>query len=182
MEAIKYYVKGAFQGVAETPQVLEQQEELIADLTAKVAALVAEGRSEEEAPGMAKAPVGDDVYNEDPSIIKLEELAAAKLGKEAGLFVPSGTMGNLIALLSHTHPGEEIILGAESHIYYYEVGGLARLAGVLPRLFDDSCGYTDVQSIQKLFRAPNLHLPITRLICLEYTPNRGGGTVGFLEL
>jgi len=133
--------------------------------------------TEEMRAAMAHAEVGDDVYGEDPTINHLEEMTAARLGKEAGLFVPSGTMGNLIALLTHTRPGEEIILGAESHIYYYEVGGLARIAGVLPRLFDDTSGNVNVEAIKNLFRAPNLHLPPTSLICLENTHNRGGGTI-----
>lgn len=133
--------------------------------------------TEEMREAMAQAAVGDDVYGEDPTVNQLEELCAAMLGKEAGLFVPSGTMGNLIALLTHTHPGEEIILGAESHIYYYEVGGLARIAGVLPRLFDDTSGTVNADAISNLFRAPNLHLPSTSLICLENTHNRGGGTI-----
>ncbi|MGE5381185.1 MAG: low-specificity L-threonine aldolase [Methylocystaceae bacterium] len=133
--------------------------------------------TEEMREAMSKAAVGDDVYGDDPTINRLEEMTAAMVGKEAGLFVPSGTMGNLVALLTHTHPGEEIILGAESHIYYYEVGGLARLAGVLPRLFDDRSGSVNADMVKSMFRAPNLHLPETSLICLENTHNRGGGTI-----
>lgn len=126
---------------------------------------------------MAEAVVGDDVYGEDPTVNRLEELGAQKLGKEAALFVPSGTMSNLVALLAHTRPGEEIVVGAEAHIYYYEVGGLARVAGVLPRLIDDSEGVFTAAAIRAAFRPPNLHFPETRLICLENTHNRGGGTV-----
>jgi threonine aldolase len=83
---------------------------------------------------MNNAEVGDDVYQEDPTVNRLEELAAKKLGKEAALFVPSGTMGNLIAVLTHCQRGDEIILERDSHIYYYEVGGISAVAGVIPRL------------------------------------------------
>ncbi len=82
---------------------------------------------------MRQAPVGDDVYQEDPTVNKLEAEAAALVGKEAALFVSSGTMGNLLALMSHTQPGEEVILEADSHIYCYEVGGISRIAGLIPR-------------------------------------------------
>ena len=130
---------------------------------------------------MAEAVVGDDVYGEDPTVNRLEELGAQKVGKEASLFVPSGTMSNLVALLAHTRPGEEIIVGAEAHIYYYEVGGLARVAGVLPRLIDDRDGVFTAGAIEKTFRPPNPHFPETRLICLENTHNRGGGAITPVE-
>jgi threonine aldolase len=126
---------------------------------------------------MASAEVGDDVYGEDPTINRLEELGAQKVGKEAALFVPSGTMSNLVALLAHTRPGEEIIVGAGAHIYYNEVGGLARIAGVLPRLIDDGDGVFTAAAIKSAFRPPNIHYPETRLICLENTHNRAGGAV-----
>jgi threonine aldolase len=89
---------------------------------------------------MANAPVGDDVYQEDPTVKRLEELAAAKVGKESALFVVSGTQGNTIAYLTHTQPGDEVILGLNSHIFGYEVGGLARLGGLMARTVDDSEG------------------------------------------
>lgn len=130
---------------------------------------------------MARAEVGDDVYGEDPTINRLEELGARKVGKEASLFVASGTMSNLVALLAHTRPGEEIIVGAEAHIYYYEVGGLARVAGVLPRLVDDRDGVFTAAAIRAAFRRPNPHFPETRLVCLENTHNRGGGAVTPVE-
>lgn len=126
---------------------------------------------------MAEAAVGDDVYGEDPTVNRLEELGARMVGKEAALFVASGTMGNLVALLSHTCPGEEIIVGAEAHIYYYEAGGLARIAGVLPRLADDRSGVLEALEVKKLLRPENIHFPRTRLVCLENTHNRGGGMV-----
>ena len=83
---------------------------------------------------MSQASVGDDVYQEDPTVNQLESEAAALLGKEAALFISSGTMGNLLALMSHTQPGDEVILEAESHIYHYEVGGISRIAGLIPRV------------------------------------------------
>ena len=89
---------------------------------------------------MAKAEVGDDVYGEDPTVRQLEEMAAAIMGKEAGLFVVSGTMGNQVALLAHTSRGDEIILEANAHIYTYEVGALAVLGGLLPKLIEGNKG------------------------------------------
>jgi len=126
---------------------------------------------------MNNAEVGDDVYQEDPTVNRLEELAAKKLGKEAALFVPSGTMGNLVAVLTHCQRGEEIILEADSHIYYYEVGGMSAVAGVIPRLIIGNKGILDPQDIKKALRDENLHYPKTTLICLENTHNRAGGTI-----
>jgi threonine aldolase len=126
---------------------------------------------------MSQAEVGDDVYGEDLTVNRLEALGAAMVGKEGALFVASGTMGNLVSLLAHTHPGEEIILGAQAHIYYYEVGGLARIAGCLPRLADDHNGSLEASAVQALLREDNVHFPRTSLVCMENTHNRGGGTV-----
>lgn len=126
---------------------------------------------------MARAEVGDDDYGDDPTVNRLEELGASLVGKEGAIFLPSGTMGNLVAILSHTRPGEEIIVGAEAHIYYYEQGGLARLAGVLPRLADDRDGLMRTGEIERLLRPADLHFPATSLICLENTHNRGGGVI-----
>ena len=137
--------------------------------------------TEEMRQAMAQAEVGDDVYGEDPTINRLEELGARKVGKEAALFLPSGTMSNLVALLTHTRPGEEIIVGAGAHIYYNEVGGLARIAGVMPRLIEDGDGVFRAEEIARAFRSPNIHYPETRLICLENTHNRAGGTVTPVE-
>ncbi len=131
---------------------------------------------------MKKAPLGDDVFGEDPTVNKLEKLAAEKLGKEAALFVASGTMGNLCALMSHTHPGEEVILEANAHIYYYEVGGYSRLAGLSPRLVPGEHGIMTVDMIKKVIRPKNIHFPSTALLCIENTHNRGGGTVYSVSL
>jgi len=126
---------------------------------------------------MKNAEVGDDVYQEDPTVNRLEELAAKKLGKEAALFVPSGTMGNLVAVLTHCQRGDEVILEMDSHMYYYEVGGMSAVAGAMPRLIIGNKGIIDPQDIKKALRDENLHYPNTTLICLENTHNRAGGTI-----
>jgi len=126
---------------------------------------------------MARAQVGDDVLGHDPTVQALEEAAAARLGKEAGLFVPSGTMGNLVALMAHTVPGQEVWLEEESHIYYYEAGGASRIAGLLPRLFRGERGIPSPEAIERLARPAGMHFPAPGLLCLENTHNRGGGSV-----
>ncbi|MHC2994319.1 MAG: low-specificity L-threonine aldolase [Candidatus Atribacteria bacterium] len=126
---------------------------------------------------MKNAEVGDDVYQEDPTVNQLEKLAAKKVGKEAALFVPSGTMGNLIAVLTHCQSGEEVILEAESHMYYYELGGMSAVAGVVPRLIVGDKGILNPQEIKRTLREENIHYPKTTLICLENTHNRAGGTI-----
>jgi len=126
---------------------------------------------------MNNAEVGDDVFQEDPTVNQLEELAAKKVGKEAALFVPSGTMGNLIAVLTHCQRGDEVILEIDSHIYYYEVGGMSAVAGVIPRLIIGDKGIPNPQDIKRALRDENLHYPKTTLICLENTHNRAGGTI-----
>lgn len=127
-------------------------------------------------------PLGDDVFGEDPTVNKLEELSAEKLGKEAALFVTSGTMGNLCALMSHTRPGDEVILEAGSHIYYNEVGGFATLAGLSPRLIEGENGIMTVDMIKNEIRPENIHYPLATLLCIENTHNRGGGTVYTVSL
>lgn len=126
---------------------------------------------------MARAVVGDDVLGDDPTVKQLEARAADMLGKEAALFFPSGTMANLAALMAHTEPGEEVLVGEASHIYYYEVGGVSRVAGLLPRLFVDGDTEPTPAALEALLRAPDVHFPKTGLLCLENTHNRGGGTV-----
>jgi threonine aldolase len=125
---------------------------------------------------MAKAPVGDDVFGEDPSINKLQEMAAEKMGKEAGLFVPSGTMGNLAGVLAHCGRGDEVILGNKAHTFLYEAGGISALGGVhscqLPNQAD---GTLLLEDIKAAIRPNDAHQPITRLVCLENTHNRCGG-------
>ena len=125
---------------------------------------------------MAKAEVGDDVYGEDPTINRLQELAAERMGKEAGLFVASGTMGNLIAVLAHCQRGDEVIVGKKNHTYLHEAGGISALGGVhscqLPNQRDGSLSLEDVGSA---IRWDDPHEPVTRLICLENTHNACGG-------
>ncbi len=125
---------------------------------------------------MAEADVGDDVFGDDPTVNALEARAAEILAKEAALFVPSGTMGNLVAVLTHTNPGDEIVLGDQSHIYQYELAGAARVAGVLTRTLNNlPDGSLDAEEVAAAVRPENLHSPGTRLLCLENTHNRCGG-------
>ncbi len=127
---------------------------------------------------MAHAEVGDDVYGEDPTVNRLEEMAAERMGKEAGLFVASGTMGNLIAVLAHCQRGEEAIMGHLGHTFLFEAGGVSALGGVfvntLPNQADGSIALGD---LEKAIRGSDIHQPISRLIILENTHNRCGGTV-----
>ncbi|MGV3264733.1 low-specificity L-threonine aldolase [Cytobacillus pseudoceanisediminis] len=124
-----------------------------------------------------EAEVGDDVYGEDPSINKLEETAADVLGKEAALFVTSGTQGNQIAILTHCRPGNEIILEAESHIFYYESGASSAFAGVQTRTLNGIRGAMNPSEVEYAIRGEDQHYPETGLICLENTHNRAGGAV-----
>jgi threonine aldolase len=126
---------------------------------------------------MSEAPVGDDVYREDPTVNRLEEMVADLLGKEAALFVASGTMGNQVAIRTHTLPGDEVILDEDAHIIQYEVGAAAALSGVQLRTARGTCGHLRASDIEPLLRAANIHHPITRLICMENTHNRGGGSI-----
>ncbi len=125
---------------------------------------------------MAAAEVGDDVYGEDPTVNRLEAIAAARLDKEAGLFVPSGTMGNLTALLAHTARGDEVILEEGSHIFNYEVAGLAVVGALMPRTLRGLYGILDPEQVRAAIHPPNVHTPRTALIAVESTHNRGGGT------
>lgn len=126
---------------------------------------------------MYEAELGDDVYGEDPSIRNLEELMADLSGKEAALFVTSGTQGNLVALLAHCGRGQEVIMEADAHIFYYEVGGLSALAGLVPVRVPSERGVLQPEAVQAAIRGENIHFPETGLICLENTHNRAGGTV-----
>ena len=126
---------------------------------------------------MFKAEVGDDVYGEDPTIIELERQAAKKLGKEASLFCTSGTQGNLIAVLTHTRRGDEVLLEAESHIYYYEVGGISALGGVIPRPIVGHAGVISPEVLRAAIRPADIHYPNPSLFCLENSHNRGGGAL-----
>ncbi|CAB1084612.1 threonine aldolase [Alkalispirochaeta odontotermitis] len=125
---------------------------------------------------MAEADVGDDVFGEDPTVNKLEEMAAARLGKEAALYVASGTMGNLVSLLAHCGRGEEIILGSLSHTFFFEQGGSAAVGGIHPRTIPNQPdGTLPLPEIEAAIRADNVHFPQTRLIVLENTHNLCSG-------
>ena len=126
---------------------------------------------------MYTAEVGDDVLGEDPTIKHLERLAAEKVGKEAALFVTSGTQGNLVAVLTHTKRGDEVLMESEAHIYYYEVGGMAALGGVIPRLIQGSAGIITPDALRKALRGENIHFPTPTLLCIENSHNRAGGTI-----
>jgi len=127
---------------------------------------------------MYRAEVGDDVYGEDPTINRLQEMSAELLGKEAGLFVPSGTMGNLTSILAHCQRGDEVILGDKAHTFLNEAGGISALGGVhsyqLPNQID---GTLNLEAIRGAIRSEDAHFPPTRLIALENTHNRCGGVV-----
>lgn len=126
---------------------------------------------------MFKAEVGDDVYGEDPTVKKLEEMAADIMGKEASIFVASGTQGNQLSVMTHTHHGDEIILEENCHIITYEVGGIGYLSGVQARTLKSGNGIVDPLEVKKAIRTEDIHFPPTSLICLENTHNKAGGTV-----
>ena len=124
---------------------------------------------------MMDAKLGDDVFEDDPSVRHLEDMAASMFGKEAGLFCPSGTMTNQIALMTHLKPGDEVICSRESHIYNYEGGGIARNAGASVRLIERKTGLLTVSDIADNINPDDVHQPVTKLVALENTCNRGGG-------
>jgi threonine aldolase len=125
---------------------------------------------------MARAEVGDDVYGEDPTVVRLEALAAEMTGKDAGLLVTSGTQGNLVAILAQTQPGQEILLDADCHVFTSEVGGAARLGGLQARPLATERGFITARQVRESVRPSNIHLPVTGLVCVENTHNRHGGT------
>ena len=131
---------------------------------------------------IACAELGDDVFGEDPTIRRLEETVAHVLGKPSALFFPTGTMANQVAIRSQTEPGDEIVLDANAHIYYYESGAMAALAGVMPCLVHGKRGVFSVEDIEGVLRPSDVHFPRTRLICIENTHNRGGGSIWPLDI
>jgi threonine aldolase len=130
---------------------------------------------------MAEAEVGDDVFGEDPTVNALQEKVARILGKESAIFVPSGTMANQLAIKSHTQPGDEVIIEATSHPYNFEGGAAAALSGIQFYCLKGVRGILDVSQIEEAIRSEDHHFPVTRLICLENTHNRGGGSVYPIE-
>ena len=124
-----------------------------------------------------RAELGDDVFGEDPTTNRLEKLAAQRMGKEAGLLVASGTMGNLVCLLTHCGRGEEVILGDQSHTFVYEAGGMSALGGIHPHtIANQPDGTMRLEDIEAAIRGDDVHFPRTRLICLENTHNRCNGS------
>lgn len=132
---------------------------------------------------MRRAPLGDDVFGDDPTVLALQDKAATLLGKEAALFVPTGTMANAVALRVHTEPGDEFILEQESHVYFYEGGGYAAMSGISAWGLSGDRGILDADQVADAIRPPGglSHFPVTRLIWIENTHNRAGGTVYPLE-
>jgi len=130
---------------------------------------------------MAEAEVGDDVFGEDPTVNALQEKVARILGKESAIFVPSGTMANQLAIKSHTQPGDEVIIEATSHPYNFEGGAAAALSGIQFYCLKGVRGILDASQIEEAIRPEDHHFPVTRLICLENTHNRGGGSVYPIE-
>jgi len=123
------------------------------------------------------AKLGDDVYEEDATVNQLQEMAAKKMGKEAALLVPSGTQANLISLMSNCKRGELVILESESHIYWYEVGGVSAIAGLLPWPIKSSTGAFTPYELEATIRPKNIHFPEPSSVCIEDTHNRYGGTI-----
>jgi threonine aldolase len=125
---------------------------------------------------MAHAEVGDDVWEEDPTVKRLEALAAERLGKAAGLFVSSGTMGNLISVVSQTQAGQEVVLDLDSHIFNNEVAGAAVIGSLQMRPVKTERGFLTPDQVREALRPANIHIPPTGLVCVENTHNRHGGT------
>lgn len=126
---------------------------------------------------MAEAEVGDDVFKEDPTVNRLEEMAARRMGKAAALLVGSGTMGNLVSQLAHCGRGDETILGDQSHVFFYEQGGASALGGIHPRTLPNNMdGTIATEKIEAAIRPDDVHFPRSRLIILENTHNRCSGT------
>jgi len=125
---------------------------------------------------MARAEVGDDVWEEDPTVKRLEAVAAERLGKAAGLFVTSGTQGNLVSVLAQTQPGQEVVLDQDSHVFNYEVAGTSVIGGVQMRAVKTERGFLSPAQVREALRPANIHVPPTGLVCVENTHNRHGGT------
>jgi threonine aldolase len=130
---------------------------------------------------MANASVGDDVFGDDPTVNELEARVAEILGKEAAVYMPSGTMTNQTAVRTHTEPGDEILLDQNAHVYFYEAGATAALSGAICRLIPGNRGVFGSEEMETVFREIDSHYPRTKLVCVENTTNRGGGKVWPLE-
>ena len=137
--------------------------------------------SKEMQEAMFRAPVGDDVFGEDPSINELEDLAAGMFGMESAIYCPSGTMTNQIGIKCHTQPGDEVICDASSHIYQYEGGGIAFNSGASVKLIQGNKGRITAQQVLESINADDVHKPQSSLVSLENTSNRGGGSCYEME-
>ncbi len=126
---------------------------------------------------IVEAQLGDDVYGEDPTVKRLEEIAAERIGKEAALLVASGTMANLVSLMSNSKRGELVILESECHMYWYEAGGISAVAGLLPWPVKTKLGAFAAEDLENAIRPRNIHFPQPTLVCVENTHNRHGGTL-----
>ena len=126
---------------------------------------------------MAEAELGDETYGEDPTVERLEQMAAERLGTEAALLVISGTMANLVSLMTHCVPGDEMFVDRDGHVVYYESGGLAGIAGVMPTYVDSERGHILPEALAGAIRRPKVHYPRSRLVWLENTHNRAAGSV-----
>jgi threonine aldolase len=133
--------------------------------------------TEEMLEAIRHAELGDDVYGEDPTVNRLEEMAAARMGKEAALLVTSGTQANLVSSMSNAQRGELVILESESHMNWYEVGGISSIAGLMPWPLKSQYGALDPRDVEAAIRPENIHFPDPALVCVENTHNRHGGTV-----
>lgn len=131
---------------------------------------------------IAGAQLGDDTYHADPTVARFEAMAADVMGKPAAMLAISGHMANLIALMVHARPGDEVILDADSHIFHYEVGSMASVAGLMPMPVPSDAGMLDPDRVAAAIREPDIHYPTPRLLCLENTHNRSGGRVIPLSL
>jgi len=130
---------------------------------------------------MAAAAVGDDVLGDDPTVNELERATAEVLGKEAAVYMPSGTMTNQVALRAHTEPGDEAVMGDNAHMYLYEAGAPAALSGVMCKLLPTERGMFTAEALRAALHPTNIHFPRMRLVCVENTSNRGGGSVWPME-
>ena len=137
--------------------------------------------TEEMCRAMVTAELGDDVLDDDPTVKRLEKRCAEMLGKEAALFVPSGTMANLLAIFLHCRPGDELLCEEHSHIYSYEQGGYAQINGVCAKPLPGNRGVFDAETLVKAIHEPNLHFPNPKAVFLENTHNRGGGSIWQFE-
>ncbi len=133
--------------------------------------------TEEMLEAIRSAELGDDVFREDPTVNRLGEMAARKMGKESALLVTSGTQGNLVSILSHTKRGDEVILEADSHTYNFETGGLSAIGGLIAKPIRGRMGVLDPRDVEKAINPKDIHRAETTLVCIENTHNLAGGTV-----